>query len=260
MNILVRLKLHWFVEAVKTLRVFKNWPTILLANFFTDSKTMVVKLRDGAQFRIRRNRKDAKVIREVYSDKIYHRYIEYLKKGGIVIDIGANIGAFSVLSARCNKGVRVYSYEPFEENYHLLKENAITNGIEKQIHTFNQAVGNAKEERVIFADRVDSMSSLYGKVGKEMLIKVVSLKDVFVDNNIQTCDFLKVDCEGAEYEIFYSAPKYIFDRIETISIEFHEKFGTGKGKELKEFLEKQAFRCSIKGKSVGYIFAEKPDK
>lgn len=83
------------------------------------------------------------------------------------------------------------------------------------------------------------------------------MKDVFIDNNIQKCDFLKVDCEGTEYEILYSPPRDIFERIESITIEYHEQFGTGKGTELKDFLVQQGYNVSLQEGSPGYIYAEK---
>ena len=57
---------------------------------------------------------------------------------------------------------------------------------------------------------------------KSELIEMKTLETVFTENNIDVIHFCKMDCEGAEYQIIQSTPKYILDKIETLSIEFHD--------------------------------------
>lgn len=249
-------------ETIRTIKTFQNWITVVLVRLHLGKKPVIVKLRNGAKFKIRRNRWDAYIVRETFTDKVYHKGIAQLGENSVLIDIGANIGTFAVFAAIQNKKIKVYSYEPFEENFLLLKENVALNGLEQEIKTFNCAIGDTECEKEVFLKDSNATSSLYEKDGKEVRIKVITLKDVFVDNNIQTCDLLKVDCEGAEYEIFYSTPSDIFDKIKMITMEYHEEYGTGTREELKTFLEKQGFQVSMQKETQtrGYIYAEKPAK
>lgn len=251
--------MHWIRETFKTIVILENWKTIIVSNIRFGKGTSIARLRCGVSFKIRRNRVDAHVLREIFYDKIYHKYIDRLGDTSVVLDIGGNIGAFSILAAKQNSKVRVYTYEPFEENFLLLKDNIALNGLENHINAFKNAIGGDTCEKIILSSGSSGVSNLYEKRGKQVLIKMLSLKDVFLTNNIQVCDLLKIDCEGAEYEILYSTPQEIFDRVKFICLEFHEKFGTGKGVELKAFLEKKGFHVAIEGNVVGYIFAEKCD-
>ena len=53
-------------------------------------------------------------------------------------------------------------------------------------------------------------------------IQVKTLEEVVLENKLEKIDFLKIDCEGAEYLMLENTPDYIFDRIVTISMEFHD--------------------------------------
>ena len=257
MNIFVKYKLHWLLEGYKTIKIFKNWPSIILTTFIYAKKKVKAILRDGAEFIIRTNRVDAIAIKEVFYKKVYHKYIDLLEDGSVVIDIGGNIGTFSILAARRIRGVKVYTYEPFEENFLMLNDNIALNGLNHKIKPFNFAIGGTNCYKTIFWQRYGGLSNLYEKKGHKLRIRMITLQDVFEENEISICDLLKLDCEGAEYEILYATSKEIFNRIRRISMEFHEQFGTGKGVELKSYLEKHGFQVSIQGKKVGYIHAEK---
>ena len=52
-------------------------------------------------------------------------------------------------------------------------------------------------------------------------VKSKSLHDIFSENNIQECNFLKLDCEGAEYEIINSLSPEFLSKIKKSAIEYH---------------------------------------
>ena len=260
MNLIKKLRLHWCTEGLRTVAIMKNWPTIILSNFRFGKETVMVKLRNGLSFMVRKNRTDSFVLREIFFHKIYHRNLNCLPRQSVVIDIGANIGAFSILAASLGEDVTVYSYEPFSENFHLLENNIALNEFSSRIVPFCFAVGDQIGEKVVLSKGSSGVSTIYEKSGLEVIINVITLEEVFFANNIDHCDLLKLDCEGAEYDILYSTPREIFDKIKFINMEFHEQFDTGRGMEMKEFLEKRGFRVTIEGNTVGYIFAENCNK
>jgi hypothetical protein len=78
-------------------------------------------------------------------------------------------------------------------------------------------------------------------------IECVSLQQVFEANKIQICDLLKIDCEGAEYDILYNLPDVFFSRIKEIRLEFHNHLQNtlNTGAALAEFLKSKGFQIVI---------------
>jgi hypothetical protein len=91
-------------------------------------------------------------------------------------------------------------------------------------------------------------------------IECTTLKDIFILNKIRKCDFLKVDCEGAEYEILFSLPKEFFKRIERIALEYHDEYCQFNHEELARYLEKQGFEIKSvphqREENVGFFYAK----
>jgi len=73
----------------------------------------------------------------------------------------------------------------------------------------------------IFLNEDESGHSMYVKNKNFVEINSKSLFDIFTENDIKECDFLKIDCEGAEYEIIESLPSDFFVKIKKMVIEYH---------------------------------------
>ena len=93
-----------------------------------------------------------------------------------------------------------------------------------------------------------------------MEVECVTLENIFDENHIVSCDLLKLDCEGAEYDILINANKEIFDKIKLISLEYHNIINHD-GHELKKFLETVGFVVKLVPDShnnkYGFIYAQK---
>jgi len=179
-----------------------------------------------------------------------------MPSNSVVIDIGANIGAYSIFAAMPENNT-VYSYEPMPENFDLLKENIRINNLGKKIFPFNFGVSSRREMRRLYLGdspfhsflpaNESPFNSLYSATGpsKQEFSKIncLSLKDIFDENNIPLCNLLKMDCEGAEYEILYNTPDEYFKRIKEIRLEYHNHSSpqSNDGEHLKSFLEKKGF-------------------
>ena len=77
----------------------------------------------------------------------------------------------------------------------------------------------------------------------EGLLAVGSNSSLFIlDNEIERIDFLKMDCEGAEYAILFNTPRSVFDKVYVISMEFHDmKNVKFTGNEIVKKLEENGF-------------------
>ena len=82
------------------------------------------------------------------------------------------------------------------------------------------------------------------KVGSEK-IELITIEDVFEENKLSHCNFLKIDCEGVEAEIVMSIPLEILRKIEYISMESTDYLKLGKNEKLVSFLEDNGFELSV---------------
>jgi FkbM family methyltransferase len=221
-------------------------------------------LPDDINFKIRKDDKkvtDEDMINESWISKDYNPRGFGIKKNFVVIDVGAHIGAFTVYAAKNAKNGIVYSYEPYSENFRLLKENVKLNDL-RNVKIFNLGIlGKKKKVRLYLDETNDAGHSIFNKAKDFEVINCVSLQDVFDDNKIKFCDFIKIDCEGAEYEILFNTPKGYFDRIGMIALEYHDGMYKRKNlNDMKRLLSNMGFKI-IRAKPVkhyqGLLYAKK---
>jgi len=158
-----------------------------------------------------------------------------IKKSDVCLDIGANIGAFSILASKAAK--HVYAVEPLFVD--ILRANIKINGI-SNIDVLEVAVGDGDEESVNFS-------------GRTKRITHIPLSDILGD--IGHCDFLKIDCEGCEWTLDYKDLEN-FRRIEG---ELHNFDGKHDFKLFERNLNRAGFSYTVdkRSNSVWIIHAIK---
>lgn len=165
---------------------------------------------------------DRLIVEEVWGKNIYHEALCNLGFDHTVIDIGAHIGSFSIYAACIAEKGNTYSYEPYAENFELLKENISFNMI-KNITPFNLGVSDKAHHNILYLDKFsDAAHSMLRRTKSSTIIQCTTLKKIFDDNNIRFCHLLKLDCEGEEYKILMGTPAPYFDRIGAIAMEYHD--------------------------------------
>jgi FkbM family methyltransferase len=159
---------------------------------------------------------------------------EYLTKtfsyqnGDIFIDLGAHIGSWSVLMGCMNPTFKVYSYEPIPENFDTLVANIRLNNLENVI-PFERAVSSETEgeELLYYDDHPNSPETRYvasnyvRPLAEKILVKKISLNDIFSSNKIDKCRVLKTDCEGGELKAFKTISTENLQKIDYIIGECH---------------------------------------
>lgn len=113
-----------------------------------------------------------------------------------ILDIGANVGAFSIWAAHRFPGSRIYAYEPSIENFAMFEENtAPVYGINGN----NWGIGRPGIRPLYHGRRNEGEASLFASCGGASTTGYhVEVKD---PNTLPEADILKVDTEGAEREI-----------------------------------------------------------
>lgn len=210
---------------------------------------------------------DNSVFEEIFVDKDYKNLDEIIESAkNCIIDVGAHLGFFSIYAACLNSHIPIFALEPDSRNFDILKENLHLNGI-KNVVPKNVAVAGACGERQLYLSEDSHNHSLlkFNDEFKECKVNCVNMEKIFGSylkkyGNIE-CDLIKMDCEGAEFEILRSFPKEIFKRVKYFYIEYHEYFFENKASELVNILMNSGFsvksRPSFYDKRMGFIFASR---
>jgi len=178
-------------------------------------KLIKTKLQNGMGFWYR---SDDKFIGKRIALQKYEEYesiliLKYINKNSVVVDVGANIGYYTLLLAKICK--KVYAFEPDKECFEILvkniKENKLTNVV-----LFNMAVSDKKEKVIFFHNninfgdnRIQSPSaSPYPPLtrGKNTVLSVNL--DEFLKNEKQI-DLIKIDVQGYEEKVINGAKNLI---------------------------------------------------
>ena len=125
-----------------------------------------------------------------------------LKPGDVFLDIGANIGYFSMLAANKEPTSKIFSFEPVRKLFQKLEENILVNNM-SNITAVNIAIGDTDEEKELFISAADNlgMSSFQppeNYSGKKEIVKVVSIYRWFKTAGLSRIDLVKLDIEGSE--------------------------------------------------------------
>lgn len=129
-----------------------------------------------------------------------------VKDNDVVLDVGANLGWYTLNWLKKLENVTVFSFEPMIETYNCLASNLILNGL-KTKNAFNFGLSNTNAEIEFFFDNercgASSMVNLRGTENTRQLKAVVKkLDDVFSSLGVDKLDFIKCDVEGAEKLVF----------------------------------------------------------
>ena len=213
------------------------------------NQKVTISLKNGISYVINSGTTEIRVIDEIWRLKVYDPRLASLGSRATIIDIGANIGVFSIKAANQAKDARVFSFEPFPRNFEMLKENITLNHLEGRITPFQLAVSSITGEEELFFRPYDSGGGSFKRYGDEselssIKVKTTTLKSIFEENRIEKCDFIKIDCEGAEEEILTTAPAEILNKISIMTIEWHHTLNKMTTEEFMAFLRNAGFEVA----------------
>ena len=206
---------------------------------------------------------DNSVFNEIFTEREYSLLDPIIQKATSgIIDIGAHIGLFSIYARTLNQNVPIFAFEPEPENYKLLKENLKQNRV--QGITAKSLAVSAKIGSITLNISPDSHNhSIILPSPSEKILQVQSttlertLSQYF--QNQQRCDLIKMDCEGAEFEIIATTPPETFAKINAFYIEYHEYTPEMRKDSIKSTLQKHGFKTQIHqshyDRRMGFILA-----
>ena len=244
----------------------KNWFSLI----FKGAEGLQLAKLGGVNLLFRRGTDDLSTMMDIFAFGEYCKYFPFNETAKI-IDIGAQNGYFSLWAfINTNRKSRIFAYEPIPDNYGIALNNIKNNNI-SDIKLYIKGVSGRRGKLILyFNEKHTGGHSVYKervmKSGVEKISEIsmecVTLEDVFHENEIENCDFCKIDCEGAEFDILLNAAADILQKVKVFSIEFHE-FGGHKVEELLNLFKKNNFQVefsyspSALGIKYGMLYARK---
>ena len=242
---------------LRNMQTFRNWYCIYLTRYGFLHDAFVFKTRTGAKFIVRPWADDVRIVKSIFSKKNYVNEFVSIVANSVVVDVGANIGAFTVFAARWAE--KVFAFEPELANFRLLCANIELNDL-KNVIPLRMAIASKRGKRTFYiADNQHSGSHsfLLQRYEKAIEVETLSIDDLIEQESLRRINFLKLDCEGAEAEIIEALSLETSNKIEQISLEFHQRDSYSTEDMMKK-LDSLGFDVRL-GKKKSYIYARKKE-
>ncbi len=172
----------------------------------------------------------------------------------MILDCGANIGAFSVFAVSRARSARIVAIEPFPSTFERLVESVKLNHLEDRVTCIQVALAASdRNVNMYAAPQVDSQArQVIQPSGSDTVsVPALTLSSLVERIGIGEFDLLKMDIEGSEHAAVLSADALVLSRFKRVSIEYHQ---TGEKAPLFEHLTACGFalrRDRILGHNYG---------
>jgi FkbM family methyltransferase len=186
---------------------------------------------------------------QFFTDKIYESFFSennLVNKLDVVIDVGANVGLFTEYCLQ--KGAsKVYSVEINDKAIKTFKQ---IHGSKENVKLITKGLSDKSGEIEVYLDPENSLVSSVIQTHAPGLsiskkVQTMSFKELLDSENIQHINLLKIDVEGAEYDIFKGIDLEILSKIDFIIMEFHDNFGDILRDEILNKLEAAGFEYTM---------------
>jgi len=253
-------RIGYYLSSTPTiLGQIRNW--YVCFGLLLNSNPVIIRLRNGCRFKVR-SLMDVWVVKETCLDRDYEANATAIQDKWTVIDIGAGLGDFAISIAYEHPTCRVFAYEPFPESYTLLEENIALNGT-RNVIAAPIAVGARSGQMALFAtgEAVQHTTTQASGSAEAISVQGLCLDDVFALNALTTCDFLKMDCEGGEFDILFNTSAAILAKISNISLEYHNGVTRFSHRDLVDYLQQNGFQVKTIANPVhdhlGFLYAHR---
>ena len=198
------------------------------------------------------------ILNEIFYQKVYNNDFVCVAENDIVFDIGFNYGFFT-LDTLTYKPKKVIGFEPNPKLVKLFNQLEI-----ESVELHKAAVSNKTGTTIFYENDFSGKSSIHSDVNADTKldsyeVNIYSFNDMAKQYDV--INYLKVDCEGAEYEIFESIPKeFLTNRIRKIALEFHHNINDIKVVNLISKIKECGFETKIDykdGDGTGMLYARK---
>ncbi len=130
--------------------------------------------------------------------------VRMLTPGDTFVDVGANIGYFSLLAARCvGAGGQVFAFEPDPDNAALFRASIVLNGFEQRIDLAEAGLSDSAQRGALYlsADNLGDHQIYAGAEARPSVpIELLRGSD-YLQGKLNRIDLLKIDTQGSEFQV-----------------------------------------------------------
>jgi FkbM family methyltransferase len=181
------------------------------------------------------------------------RWIAGFDAADVVVDIGANVGKYSIIPA-VTRGCSVYAIEPFTPNVEELKRHVALNGVGGKVTVMQAAISDETGERDLFFDKEaagaasqsfdQQLSGPDEKTQNVTRIQGYRLDDLVADGTIPCPQHIKIDVDGTEHRVIDGMSDTLADRrLKSIRLEI--RLADPKNAAALERIAAAGFDCAV---------------
>ncbi len=221
---------------------------VTLKGWITGKKQWFSRIKNkyGIPTGYRLNAASIQLMKDIFERNVYGRRFPFNHRN-IILDLGAHQGYFALFAAYHSlPGSRIICVEPDEQNFFILQRN-MKFVQSKEVVLINKALASTNGTRLLF--KGNSQNHSLFPVGQNPLstntavsAETIMLDQLLAEQGLEQVDFLKMDIEGAEYEVLLNTAAGVLKKIAVICLEFHDLRSAGySGEQLRSHLLNNGF-------------------
>ena len=246
----------------RMMRWLSNWREVW-SSYRAGQKMPPLRFRDGLTLHHGRLDSPVALLHEVFGERHYRRHIARPLEG-VMIDIGANIGAVTLDLASRSRRLRVHAYEPNPATGEVLRHNVAVNGLTDRVTVHHEAVGRAAGHLRLWTN-VNSMTSTAYRDAPPTPeavvtnVPLVDLNEVVRRAGGGPVALLKIDIEGGEVDTLEGATPATLAALRHVILEYHDRLCPNASVRCREVLEGAGFSCRVRPLNAhhGLIYARR---
>jgi FkbM family methyltransferase len=193
----------------------------------------------------------------------------FLTDGDVLYDVGANVGAYSLLAAKIFDGkVQVYAFEPAFPNFSQLCKNLVLNGCQTSVVPLPIAlsdrtgIGRFNYRTLVAGGAVHALGEAMDGAGQAFTpvatqaVLIFRMDDLIEQFRLPVPSHIKVDVDGTEFSVLKGMERTLSSgAVRSMMVELNE--GRGSADQVKVFLAEKGFEIHSKH-GANHVFVRRP--
>ena len=217
--------IHNFYQNIKPFKGKLRLGRLIFKLKIQKSKDITITAKNNLKYSVpnlKENISEELFLNGIYEEKTIEHITKIIPKNGVMMDIGANIGAISVAIAKKRPDIKIIAVEASPNIFQYLKKNIELNQI-SNIIAINKVISDVSGQTLKFYAPKDkfgkgSLQPIFTNVFEEVLS--TTLDEISLENNLLSLDLIKIDVEGYEKIVFDCAQKTLVQFKPIIAFEF----------------------------------------